>query len=69
MAITKINKFPDGFEVKLFTVQLFLPTELIVLTNNLTQNSIDDVQNVYSVRWKIKEFHRELKQFTEIKKC
>lgn len=67
--LIKINKFPDEFEVKLFAVAVSTNRTDYVVTNDLTQNSIDDVQNVYSVRWKIEEFHRELKQLTGVEKC
>ncbi len=36
------------------------------MTNNLTQSKADDVQEVCAIRWKIEEFHRELKQLTGI---
>ena len=64
-----INKFPDKLEVKLFSVAVSTNRTDYVVTNDLTQNSIDDVQNVYVVRWKIEEFHRELKQLTGVEKC
>lgn len=67
--LIKINKFPTGFEVKLFAVAVSTNRTDYVVTNDITQNSIDDVQDVYGIRWKIEEFHRELKQLTVIEKC
>jgi len=34
------------------------------VTNDLSQASTDAVQDVCGIRWKIEEFHRELKQLT-----
>ena len=67
--LIKINKFPDKLQVKLFSVAVSTNRTDYVVTNDLTQNSIDDVQNVYVIRWKIEEFHRELKQLTGVEKC
>ena len=38
-------------------------TEYIV-TNDLTKSSKDDVEFEIQTRWKIEEFHREIKQLT-----
>jgi len=35
-----------------------------VATNDLSEDSTDVVQQVCGIRWKIEEFHRELKQLT-----
>jgi hypothetical protein len=40
-----------------------------IVTNDLSQNSTDVVQQVCKIRWKIEEFHRELKQLTGIESC
>ena len=40
-----------------------------VVTNDLTQESTDVVQQGCDVRWKIEEFHREIKQLTGIESC
>ena len=43
-------------------------TEYIV-TNDLTQSSKDDVEFESQTRWKIEEFHREIKQLTGLEFC
>ena len=43
-------------------------TEYIV-TNDLTQSSKDDVEFESQTRWKIEEFHREIKQLTGLGFC
>ena len=37
--------------------------------NDLTQSSIDEVKSQCKLRWKIEEFHREIKQLTGIEFC
>jgi len=33
-----------------------------IVTNDLSQNSTDEVQEANAVRWKVEEFHRGVKQ-------
>jgi hypothetical protein len=40
-----------------------------VATNNLTQYSIDEVKSKCKLRYKIEEFHREIKQLAGIESC
>ncbi|MGK7872456.1 MAG: transposase [Xenococcaceae cyanobacterium] len=35
----------------------------------ITQDSIDTVQEACGIRWKMEEFHREVKQLTGIEAC
>jgi hypothetical protein len=65
----KIKTFPKFKKVKLFRVIVSPNKTEYVATNDLTQASTDDVQKVCVFRWKIEEFHRELKQLTGIESC
>jgi hypothetical protein len=67
--IIKIKTFPQNKKVKLFRVIVSTDRTEYVATNDLIQDSTDDVQQVCAVRWKIEEFHRELKQLTGIEAC
>lgn len=67
--IIKIKTFPQNKKVKLFRVIVSTDRTEYVATNDLTQDSTDDVQQVCAVRWKIEEFHRELKQLTGVEAC
>jgi len=40
-----------------------------IVTNDLSQNSTDEVQEANAVRWKVEEFHRGVKQLTGIEAC
>ncbi len=67
--IIKIKAFPKEKKVKLFRVLASTDKTEFVATNDLTQNSTEVVQEVCKLRWKIEEFHRELKQLTGIESC
>jgi len=64
----KLHRSPRDFKVKLFRVADNNRTEWIV-TNDLAQNSSQDVQDACALRWKIEQLHRELKQNTGIENC
>jgi len=67
--IVKVKGFPGPMKVKLFCVQVATNRTDYVVTNDLTQGSADGVRKACAIRWKIEEFHRELKQTTGIEKC
>jgi len=67
--IIKIKGFPANKKVKLFRVTVSTNRTDYVLTNDLSQSSTDVVQQVCKIRWKIEEFHREIKQLTGIESC
>lgn len=67
--IIKIKRFPGLKKVKLFRVAVSTDRTDYIATNDLSQNSTDVVQQVCKIRWKIEEFHRELKQLTGIESC
>lgn len=55
--------------MKLFRVTVSTDRTDYVATNDLSQSSTDVVQQVCKIRWKIEEFHREIKQLTGIESC
>ncbi len=65
----KIKEFPKDCKVKLFRVEVSSSRTDWVVTNDLAQDSTRGTQNVCALRWKIEQFHRELKQLTGIEKC
>lgn len=65
----KVNKFPKDKKVKLFCVTVSANRTEYVVTNDLTQDYTPEVREVCAIRWKIEEFHRELKQLTGIESC
>ena len=67
--IIKIKTFPKNKKVKLFRVVVSTDKTEFVATNDIAQDSTDAVQEVCGIRWKIEEFHRELKQLTGVESC
>jgi hypothetical protein len=67
--LIKIRNFPANKKVKLFRVTVSTNRTEYLVTNDLTQQERTEVKKVCSQRWKIEEFHRELKQLTGIEAC
>ena len=67
--IIKIRGFPKEHKVKLFRVEVSNNRTDWVVTNDLAQDSMKGTQKVCAIRWKIEQFHRELKQLTGVEKC
>jgi len=65
----KINKFPRNHKVKLFRVPVSSDRTDYIATNDAAQNSAKATRKVCGQRWKIEQFHRELKQTTGLEKC
>jgi hypothetical protein len=67
--LVKLRGFPKDKKVKLFRVTVSTGRTDYVATNDLSQASMDLIQQAYDIRWKIEEFHRELKQLTGLEAC
>jgi len=67
--IIKIRGFPKDHKVKLFRVEVASNRTEWVVTNDPSQDSRQGAQGVCGLRWKIEQFHRELKQVTGVEKC
>lgn len=67
--IIKIRGFSKEHKVKLFRVEVSNNRTDWVVTNDLAQDSMEGTQKVCAIRWKIEQFHRELKQLTGVEKC
>jgi len=67
--LIKVRGFPKDKKVKLFRVTVSTNRTEFVVTNDLSQAATDAVQDVCGIRWKIEEFHRELKQLTGVEAC
>lgn len=64
-----VKGFPASYRMKLFRIAISADRTELIVTNDLSQSSSDDAQKESAIRWKIEEFHRELKQLTGIEKC
>lgn len=67
--IIKIKGFPGSYKVKLFRVVLSNQRTDYIVTNEMTQDNVEVVQDVCGFRWKVEQFHRETKQLTGIEGC
>ena len=67
--LIKIRKFPGSKKVKLFRVTVSTNRTEFVATNDNTQSSREDTQEVCGHRWRIEEYHREFKQLTGVERC
>jgi len=67
--IIKVKTFPKDKTVKLFRVIVSTDKTEFIATNDFTQDSTDVVQKGCDIRWKIEQFHRELKQLTGVESC
>ena len=67
--ILKVKGFPGNKKVKLFRVIVSTDKTDYIATNDLSQTSTDVAQQVCKIRWKVEEFHREVKQLTGIESC
>ena len=67
--VIKVRGFPKNKKVKLLRVTVSTDRTEFVATNERAKDSTDVVQQVCAVRWKIEQFHRELKQLTGVEAC
>lgn len=65
----KLQGFPANHKVQLFWVTALPDRTEFVVTNDLSCNSSKEARRHCKIRWKIEEFHREIKQLTGIESC
>jgi hypothetical protein len=65
----KLRGFPKDYKVRLFRVEVSSHRTEWIVTNDATQDSTSGAQQVCAFRWKIEEYHREIKQLTGIQQC
>ena len=67
--VIKIHGCPGANKVKLFRVVAGNGRAAWVVTNDLTQASTNATHALCAVRWKIEQYHREVKQTLGIEQC
>ncbi len=65
----RLKGMPRDFAMKMYQVPISTNRIDYVVTNDISQMCSDDVQKVCAMRWRIEQFHREIKQLTGIEKC
>jgi Transposase DDE domain len=65
-----LREFPQGLEVKLFRIAVATDsTELIVTNDDRASLDAEVVREAQGFRWKVEQFHRELKGVTGVDAC
>lgn len=67
--VVHVKKFPKDHKVKLFRVVISTNRTDYIITNDKTQESANATKEECGVRWKIEQFHREVKQVTGLRGC
>jgi hypothetical protein len=67
--LIKVKGFPKEHKMKLFRVVVHPRRTEWIVTNDLTRDSVHEARKARGLRWKIEEFHREVKQLTGIERC
>jgi hypothetical protein len=67
--LIKIHGFPGALKVKLFRVAVTTTRTEWIVTNDLGQASTADTREICAIRWKIEQYHREVKQTLGIEGC
>jgi hypothetical protein len=64
-----VKDFPKGHRLQLFRLVVSKDRTDYIVTNDVTQHSTADTQQVCAIRWKIEQLHREVKQVTGLEGC
>jgi hypothetical protein len=64
-----VKDFPKGHRLQLFRLVVSPDRTDYIVTNDVTQRSTADTQQVCAIRWKIEQLHREVKQVTGLERC
>ena len=65
----KLKDLPAHRPVQLFRIVVSTDKTEYIVTNDVTLRTTDDARAESTIRWKIEEFHREMKQLTGIERC
>jgi hypothetical protein len=67
--LVKVKGFAKNFYLKLFRVIVSTDKTDFIVSNDLTQDDSEAAQQESAQRWKIEQFHREVKQTTGLEHC
>jgi len=65
----KLKDLPAHRLVQLFRIDVATDKTEYIVTNDVTLRTTDDARKESAIRWKIEEFHGEIKQLTGIERC
>jgi hypothetical protein len=64
-----LREFPQGLDLKLFRIVVSTDSTELIVTNDESLLEAQALQQVQGLRWKVEQFHREVKQVTGIEAC
>ena len=67
--LVKLRDIPIKMPIRLFSIASSDRRIDVLCTNNTTSMTALEMQQAYSLRWKVEEFHRQIKQTLGIAKC
>ena len=67
--LVKVHGFPGALKLKLFRVAVTTSRTEWIVSNDMQQMSNEDTREVCAIRWKIEQYHREVKQTLGLEKC
>ena len=68
--VVHLREFPQGLDLKLFRVAVSTDsTELVVTNDDSPSREAQAVREAQGLRWKVEQFHRELKGITGVDAC
>jgi hypothetical protein len=65
----RLKGMPEHLAMKMFSVAVSPNRTDFVVTNDILQHCSDDTKKICAIRWYVEQFHREIKQLTDIDKC
>lgn len=64
-----LREFPKGLELKLFRTATSTSGAELIVTNDYSSSDTEAVETFQGFRWKVEQFHRELKGTTGVEAC
>jgi hypothetical protein len=64
-----LREFPQGMELKLFRVAISTDSTEFIVTNDEGPLDAMAVREAHGCRWKVEQFHREIKQVAGVEEC
>jgi SRSO17 transposase len=64
-----LRQFPKGHSLQLYCLPFSTERTDYIVTNAPQAHTVDDIEKICAVRWRIEQCHRELKQTTGLERC
>lgn len=64
-----LRQFPKGHSLQLYCLPFSTERTDYIVTNAPQTHTVDEIEKICAVRWRIEQCHRELKQTTGLERC